>query len=114
MNDPVFVAVGRDEGRVHILFAKDPECTQPMSVDRWVLDAEECLQIAEAMAQAAFESRDNVKPVGEALKAEIVERHRMLLTHRVSLMLNTLRDDKTKGNGTIAKQIVDACLSEVF
>ena len=47
-------------------------------------------------------------------RSELVERHRMILTQRVSVMLNSLREDKTKGNGAVAKAIVDAVIAEVF
>lgn len=103
---PVQVAVRSEGGKVILKFDSD--------INYLEMEPENCLLITEAMATAAFEARDGMKPVGPALKAEIVERHRMTLTQRVALMLNTLRDDRTKSNGQVARDIVDVMLAEVF
>jgi hypothetical protein len=44
----------------------------------------------------------------------LAERHRITLTQRVALMLGTLREDHKKTHGQVAKEIVDACLKEIF
>lgn len=72
------------------------------------------LEAALLLADHVYDVRQDLKPVGGAAKHELVERHRMKLTQRVALMLNSLREDKTKGNGAVAKTIVDACIAEVF
>lgn len=102
----VEMVIGVDKGQVIQRFK------EPLMEVRY--DPENMISVAEAMTKAAFEARDGIKPVGDALKAELVERHRMTLTQRVSLMLNSLRDDKTKTNGVLAKTLVDAMLAEVF
>lgn len=111
---PVYAKLVHDQGKAIILFSESPEFLEPVRIDRWVMDPQEGLVIAEHLAQTCFEARDGVKPVGAALKAEIVERHRMTLTHRVALMLGTLREDKNKSDGQVAQAVVEACLKEVF
>ena len=102
----VEMLIGQEKGQVVQRFK------EALSEVRY--DPENAINVAEAMTRAAFEARDGLKPVGDALKGELIERHRMTLTQRVSLMLNSLREDRTKTNGQIAKQIVDTCLAEVF
>lgn len=102
----VEMSVYADRGHVVQRFAR------PMQLV--VYDPQNCLDVSEAMAAAAFEAREGVKPVGDALKAELVERHRIRLTQRVAVMLNSLREDRTKSNGHVAKAVVDAMLREVF
>lgn len=79
-----------------------------------IYDPDNAISIAEAMANAAFEAREGVKPASDALKAELVERHRMTLTHRITHMLATARHDKKKTDGRLAQDVVEACLREVF
>lgn len=77
-------------------------------------DAQNAIDVAMALTDAAFEARDGVKPASASLKSELVERHRMNLTRRVALMLGTLRGDKLKSDGQIARDVVEACLKEIF
>ena len=112
--DPVYVRLGADDGQVRLMFSKDVGGLQPANISQWVIDPKECLQISEAMATAAFEADTSIKPVGPALKATLVENHRMKLTQRFSLMLATMRQDKMVSNGQIAQRLVDAALQEVF
>ena len=114
MAEAVFAMIGHEGGQVAVAFSRTPEFNAPVAIDRWIMDPVECLEITEAMATAAFEARDGVKPVSSALKAELVEKHRMKLTARVAVMLGTLREDKTRSNGRVAQDVVDACLLEIF
>lgn len=76
-------------------------------------EPQNCIDVAMAMTDAAFEARDGLKPVGETLKAELVERHRKTLTNRLTMMLATLRHgDKT--DSKLAQMLVDTVLKEVF
>lgn len=106
MTEAVEMMIGVDKGKVIQRFR------EPMQEVRY--DPANMLEICEALSAAAFEARDGMKPVGDTLKAEIVERHRMTLTQRVSLVLNTIREDRRRSNGQVAKEIVDICLAEVF
>ena len=113
-NDPVYVRLGADDGQVVLIFSEDVGGQKPVTISHWVIDPMECLQISEAMATAAFEADTSIKPVGPALKATLVENHRMKLTQRFSLMLATMRQDKLMTDGQIAQRLVDAALQEIF
>ena len=110
----VYVRLGADGKTVKLLFTRDPEGSKPANISQWVLDPKECLVISEAMATAAFEADTTMKPVGPALKASIIEGHRMKLTQRVAIMLGSLRGDKLKTDGRVAQDIIEVCLKEIF
>ena len=112
--DAVYVRLGADAGRVLLMFSKDVGGVTPAHISHWAIDPKECLQISEAMATAAFEADTSIKPVGPALKATLVENHRMKLTQRFALMLATMRQDKLLTNGQIAQRLIDAALQEIF
>lgn len=78
-----------------------------------IYEPQNAIDVAMAMTDAAFEARDGVKPVGDTLKAELVERHRMTLTNRIALMLGTMRRS-TKTDGQVAQAVVEAALKEIF
>ena len=113
-NAPIYVRIGIEDKQVLLLFTKDPEGGIPANTSKWVLDPAQCLEITQAMADAAFEADTDLKPVGPALKATLVENHRMKLTQRLSLMLGTMRGDKLKTDGQIAQALVEECLREIF
>lgn len=113
-NQPVYVRIGVEEKQVMLLFCKDPEGSIPSNISKWMVDPAQCLEISEGMATAAFEADTSLRPVGPALKATLMENHRIKLTARVALMLTTLRGDKLKTDGMVARDIVDAMLKEVF
>lgn len=102
----VEIAVGHESGRVFLRFK------EPM---HWIAcDPGNAIQIAEAMTAAAFEADTGLKPLGPALKASLVQRHRDILIPRIALMLGTLRDDKLQSNGDVALKIMDSVCNEVF
>ena len=113
-DQPVYVRLGAEDGQVVLIFTADAEGLKPSNICRWVIDPRECLEISEEMATAAFEADTSIKPVGPALKATMVENHRMKLTARFALMLSTLREDKSLSSGTVAQRLVDAALKEIF
>jgi hypothetical protein len=102
----VSVAVKGEGGMVILKFDHD--------VDYLEMEPENALLISEAMATAAFECKEGFKPVGAALKAELVQKHREKLVPRIALMMNSLREKKTVSNGQLALQLVDTCMSEIF
>jgi len=83
-------------------------------VEEVVYEPQNAIDVARAITDAAFEARDGMKPVGDTLKAELVERHRFTLTNRLALMLGTLRRDNKKTDGQVAQAMVEACLKEIF
>lgn len=103
----VSVAIKADGGVVVLKFDRD--------VSYLELEPNNCLNITEAMAAAAFECQnDGIKPVGSALKADLVQRHREILVPRIALMLTGMRQDRLKTDGYIAEQLVSTMLAEVF
>jgi hypothetical protein len=83
-------------------------------VDVVEYDPENAITIAEALTSNAFEARDGVKPVGDTLKAELVERHRRVLTQRLKVLLGSTRENKTISNDRLAQIMVETCMKEVF
>ncbi len=112
--DPVFVRIGLDNGKVVVLFSTDVHGRVPANMSIWEVDPRECLRSSEELATLAFEADSGLKPVGPALKATLIENHRMKLTQRFSVILNSLRHDKVKSNGQIAQNLVDVALKEIF
>lgn len=102
----VEMMVGNENGKVVVIFN---EPTQ-----RIEFDPQNCIDVARCMTDNAFEARDGVKPVGDTLKAELIERHRMTLTQRLSLMLGTMRQDRLITDGVLSQRLVEACLKEIF
>lgn len=77
-------------------------------------DPENAVAIAMRITDLAFEADSGMKPVGDTLKAELVEQHRVKLIQRINLMLGSMRGDKLKSDGYLAKEIVEVFLKEVF
>ncbi len=78
------------------------------------VEPQNMLDMAECMVAAAFEARDGIKPVGKALKASLIEKHRDVLIPRLALMLRGMREDKLKTDGYIALRIMDIVCNEIF
>ena len=106
--------IGAEKGKVKLLFSKSMTSLEPANITEWNIDAVNAGPIAESIAAAAFEADASLKPVGPALKATIVDRHRMKLTQRFALVLNSERANKLKSNGILARDLVDIALAEVF
>lgn len=105
------------DGKVLLLFSRRHESSGelvPEKTDHYMIDPEGALAMAELLSAMAFEADTGLKPVGEVLKAELVQRHRDKLAPRLALMLNTLRENKRMSNEQLAKQMLDAFCSEVF
>jgi len=75
---------------------------------------ENAIAIARAITDNAFVARDGVKPLGDTLKSELIEQHRIKLTQRFTLMLASLRLNKNKSDGQVALALVEAALKEIF
>ena len=106
MTGNVEMIVGPDSGKVIVKF-KAP-------VDLVEFEPENAITIAEALTAAAFEAREGLKPVGDALKAELVERHRKVLYQRIATVLNSTREDRLITHAALSRQLVDICLREIF
>jgi hypothetical protein len=100
------MAIGTEDGLVVQRF------NEPLEEVRY--DPDSAITIAEALTRAGFEARDGAMPVADALKAELIERHRSVLYRRIEILLNGSRDDRLITNANLARQLVDICLGEVF
>ena len=101
----VQMAIGIEGGKVIQRFK------EPMLEVQY--DPQNAIVIAGAIADAAFECRDGVKPVAGALKTELIERHRDVLIQRFPLVLRSLIDSG-KSDGYIAKELINICFKEIF
>lgn len=106
MSESIDIAVGTLNDKVVLKF--------PHAIEYVELDAQNCMDISEAMASAAFEIKHGLPAAGPALKAELVEKHRMQLTQVIAFNLNSTREDKTISNGRLAQDVVETCLKAVF
>lgn len=109
-------AVARD-GQVHLLFSEQDLQTKqlrPAYTANFLMQAPDALTLSTLLADLAFEADTGLKPVGPALKAELVERHRRILTRRLEIVLRGKREQKTVSHALLAKDIVEIMLREVF
>lgn len=105
--ESVLVAIkGVKDGKVIVEFNQ--------TINSIEMDPANAIDISEALAAAAFECGTGLKPAGPALKASLVEKHRMDLTARLALMLNSMRGNKALSNGKLAQEMVEACLKAIF
>lgn len=108
--------VARDKAVV-LLFSRIPsDSTTPVPAftDNMRMDPETAMLAAQMITDMAFEADESIKPVGNALKASLVEKHRSVLIPRITTMLGSLREKKTLTNEQLAVQIMDRFCSEVF
>lgn len=98
--------LGIRQGKVRITFESPQQYIE--------FDPANIQDIAMRMTDLAFEANTGLKPVGDTLKADLIQRHRERLVNRLSLILNSQREKKTVSNGQLAMEVVDICLSEIF
>lgn len=104
-------------GEVHLLFSEEDSQTKqmrPAYTANFLMTAQQGLQLAGLLADLAFEADTSLKPVGPALKAELVERHRIKLTKRIEVVMNSTREKRKVSNRQLAQQLVEIALKEVF
>ena len=104
------------EKAVVLLFSRDTNDGAPVPAltDNMRLDPETALVAAQALTDMALEADSSIKPIGPALKASMIEKHRSVLIPRISMILNNLRERKTVDNDQLATQIMDRFCAEVF
>lgn len=83
-------------------------------VDKVVYDPANIEAIARAMTDAAFQADTSLKPVGDTLKASMINQHRQKLRRRIEVILNTKRELRTMTNRQLSEQLVEVALREVF
>lgn len=72
------------------------------------------IAVAMALIDGIYDLRGDLKPAGGAVKHELIERHRAVLTQRLAIMLNSQREKKKVSNQALAKMLTEAMLNEVF
>ena len=106
MTENIPMLIGHEHGQVVMKFMA--------LLDRVDIDPERAIDIAEALAAAAFEARDGVQPVGHALKAELADRQREVIGNRFAVILNSTREDRLVTNQKLAQELADIALREVY
>jgi predicted ATP-dependent Lon-type protease len=112
----ITMAVAARDGQIHMLFNEQNQQGEsvPAYTPNFLLSASDALVFSTLLADLAFEAETSLKPAGDVVKAELMERHRVKLVDRLSVMLNSTREKKTTSNRGLAKQMVDVMMAEVF
>lgn len=102
------------DGKVVMLFSKrvDGQLV-PSAADHLMLDPDAALYAAELLSAMAFEADTNLKPVGDTLKASLIEKHRRKLKGVFETVLRS-GINKRLGVGKMATQLLDEMCKEVF
>lgn len=87
------------------------EFQRPMK--RVIYEPRNIIAVATKMTDLAFEADTKLKPVGDSLKAELVERHRVTLINRLALVLKDKRMTKMNDRA-LSRMLVEIMLREVF
>lgn len=106
--------VARD-GSVHLLFSEKDQAGQPRAAytANFLLSASDALTMSSLIADLALQEDTGLR-IPEAMKEELVQRHRKTLLDRITVMLNSQREKKTISNRSLARQLVDTMSHEVF
>lgn len=107
-------AVARD-GQVHLLFSERDQAGElrPAYTANMLLSAGDALTMSSLIADLALQEDTGLR-IPEAMKQELVSRHRKTLLDRLTVMLNSTREKKTINNRSLAQLMVDAMSREVF
>lgn len=107
--------VARD-AQIHLLFNEKDQQGETVAAytPNFLLSASDALVFSALLADLAFEIETGLKPAGDVVKSELMERHRVKLTDRLAVVLNSTREKKTTSNRGLAKHMVDICMSEIF
>jgi hypothetical protein len=108
--------VAARDGSIHLLFNERNQAGEPVPAytPNFLLSASDALAMSTLLADLAFEAETSLKPAGDVVKAELMERHRTKLIDRLQVVLNSTREKRTTSNRQLAKQVVDICMAEVF
>lgn len=106
--------VARD-GSVHLLFSENDQAGQPRAAytANFLLSASDALTMSSLIADLALQEDTGLR-IPEAIKDELVQRHRKTLLDRITVVLNSTREKKTINNRSLARQLVDIMSHEVF
>jgi hypothetical protein len=106
--------VARD-GSVHLLFSEKDQAGQPRPAftANFLLSAEDALTMSSLIADLALQEDTGLR-IPDAMKEELVQRHRKTLMDRIAVVLNSQREKKTVNNRSLARTLVDIMSNEVF
>lgn len=106
INGDITMQIVSKDKQVHILFNRPTEFI--------AFDAKNAVDVAMAMTDCAFEADVGLKPVGDTLKQELVDRDRATLLRRITLVLGSIRKNDKKTDAQVAQEIVDIVSNEIF
>lgn len=72
------------------------------------------IDLAMFLIDHVYELRGDLKPLDGATKHELKERSRRKLVQRLTVMLNSMREQRSLSTAALARQLVDVCLKEVL
>lgn len=109
------MTVAARDGQIHLLFSERDERGElrPAYTANMLLSASDALTLSSLIADLAFQEDTSLR-VPDALKEELVQRHRKTLRDRIGVVLNSTREKKTISNRSLAMQLVDIMSKEVF
>lgn len=85
----------------------------------FTLDPQLASELAENIARGAHEARFGHAPVSDVsylhqqVKSRVIENMRQLLITRITVMLNSMREDKGWSNRRLAMELVDVIFAKV-
>jgi len=106
----VEMVVGHEAGKVFVQFR------EPMQ--RIDFDPRNVIEIAAALTDHAAQVQSG-KPgalpdIDQVTVSAVIERHRMTLTQRFAVVLNSSRDKQRVSNGQLGKELAEIALKEIF
>lgn len=109
------MSVAARDGQIHLLFSERDQAGElrPAYTANMLLSAGDALTLSSLIADLAFQEDTSLR-MPNAMKEELVQRHRATLMDRISVMLNSQREKKTISNRSLARQLVDVMSKEVF
>lgn len=109
------MTVAARDGQVHLLFSEKDQNGQPRPAytANFLLSAGDALTMSSLIADLALQEDTGLR-IPEAMKEELVQRHRKTLLDRIGVVLNSQREKKTISNRSLAQQLVDIMSKEVF
>jgi hypothetical protein len=109
------MSVAARDGQVHLLFSERDQVGElrPAYTANMLLSAGDALTMSSLIADLALQEDTGLR-IPEAMKAELVQRHRKTLMDRITVVLNSQREKKTISNRSLAMQLVDIMSKEVF
>src|SRR5258707_5487399 len=99
---------------IHMLFSEENEKKElvPAFTSNFLMSPHDAVMFAGLTADLAYEMETGLKAAGAGLKAALIERARVKLVARVSIMLRSMRQDKNFSHQKIAQEVAVEWLKE--